>query len=199
MRLKRRPSAYQPAIPRLNRFSADEYVLAQFDDPPLPHLRCRPFCRKVRLVLAEKRIEVELVEDRYWGTRFRTDAPQPRRQAAGPAHGRRLLAESQAICEYLDETPPVPADARQPSTATRCAGFAPGSTTSSTPRRRRCVERVWKRSCGRATGSRTVKAGAGRHPPPYGLYAQPAGTPPLAGWRCDDAGRFHRRRASVLP
>lgn len=25
-----------------------------------------PFCRKVRLTLAEKRIEVELVEERYW-------------------------------------------------------------------------------------------------------------------------------------
>ena len=32
----------------------------------LYHIALSPFCRKVRLVLAEKRIEVELVEDRYW-------------------------------------------------------------------------------------------------------------------------------------
>jgi glutathione S-transferase len=32
----------------------------------LYHVPLSPFCRKVRLVLAEKRIEVELVEERYW-------------------------------------------------------------------------------------------------------------------------------------
>ena len=32
----------------------------------LYHLPLSPFCRKVRLSLAEKKIEVELVEERYW-------------------------------------------------------------------------------------------------------------------------------------
>lgn len=32
----------------------------------LYHVPLSPFCRKVRLVLAEKRIEVELIEERYW-------------------------------------------------------------------------------------------------------------------------------------
>mgnify|MGYP000476469287 CR=1 FL=1 len=32
----------------------------------LYHVPLSPFCRKVRLVLAEKKIEVELVEERYW-------------------------------------------------------------------------------------------------------------------------------------
>ena len=32
----------------------------------LYHVPLSPFCRKVRLSLAEKKIEVELVEERYW-------------------------------------------------------------------------------------------------------------------------------------
>ena len=30
------------------------------------HVPLSPFCRKVRLSLAEKKVEVELVEERYW-------------------------------------------------------------------------------------------------------------------------------------
>ncbi|MGB4788057.1 MAG: glutathione S-transferase N-terminal domain-containing protein, partial [Lentibacter algarum] len=30
------------------------------------HVPLSPFCRKVRLSLAEKRIECELIEERYW-------------------------------------------------------------------------------------------------------------------------------------
>ena len=32
----------------------------------LYHVPLSPFCRKVRLSLAEKKIEVQLVEERYW-------------------------------------------------------------------------------------------------------------------------------------
>ena len=32
----------------------------------LYHFPLSPFCRKVRLTLAEKKLEVELVEERYW-------------------------------------------------------------------------------------------------------------------------------------
>ena len=74
----------------------------------LYHVALSPFCRKVRLTLAEKRIEVELVEERYW-------QPSPeflRRNPAGKVPVLRLddrvMAESQAICEYLDETVPNP-------------------------------------------------------------------------------------------
>jgi len=35
----------------------------------LYHFPLSPFSRKVRLVLAEKKIEVELVEERYWEER----------------------------------------------------------------------------------------------------------------------------------
>ena len=74
----------------------------------LYHFALSPFCRKVRLVLAEKRIGVEVVEKRD-GER---GADFLRRPPAGKvpvlkADGR-TMAESQAICEYLDEMHPEP-------------------------------------------------------------------------------------------
>jgi glutathione S-transferase len=75
----------------------------------LYHFPLSPFCRKVRLTLAEKRLEVELVEERYW-------EPSPdflRRNPAGKVPilkvENRVLSESQAICEWLEETVPQPA------------------------------------------------------------------------------------------
>lgn len=74
----------------------------------LYHVPLSPFCRKVRLVLAEKKIEVELVEERYW----EQDADFMRRNAAGKVPvlrmGGKTLSESQAICEYLEEIEPNP-------------------------------------------------------------------------------------------
>ncbi|MBN2907405.1 MAG: glutathione S-transferase family protein [Rhodobacteraceae bacterium] len=74
----------------------------------LYHVPLSPFCRKVRLVLAEKKIEVELVEERYW----MRDADFMRRNPAGKVPVLRMdgrtLSESQAICEYLEETVPEP-------------------------------------------------------------------------------------------
>ena len=73
------------------------------------HFALSPFCRKVRLVLAEKRIEVELIEERYWeqGQEFL------RRNPAGKVPvlrmGNRVMSESQAIVEFLEETVPDPA------------------------------------------------------------------------------------------
>ncbi|PPB82479.1 glutathione S-transferase [Albidovulum inexpectatum] len=74
----------------------------------LYHFPLSPFCRKVRLTLAEKRIEVELVEERYW----EQDPEFLRRNPAGKVPILRMngrnMAESQAICEYLDEIAPEP-------------------------------------------------------------------------------------------
>ncbi|WP_343080328.1 glutathione S-transferase family protein [Ostreiculturibacter nitratireducens] len=74
----------------------------------LYHVPLSPFCRKVRLTLAEKKVEVELVEERYW-----EQSPEfLRRNPAGKVPvlkiDGRVLTESQAICEYLDETVPNP-------------------------------------------------------------------------------------------
>jgi glutathione S-transferase len=73
----------------------------------LYHFALSPYCRKVRLTLAEKKLEVELVEERYW-------EPSPeflRRNPAGKVPvlkiDTRMMSESQAICEYLDESVPA--------------------------------------------------------------------------------------------
>ncbi len=94
----------------------------------LYHVPLSPFCRKVRLTLAEKKIECELVEERYWepSTDFL------RRNPAGKVPVLRMdgrnMPESQAICEYLDEQHPeprlIPADARaRYETRRLCAWF----------------------------------------------------------------------------
>ncbi len=74
----------------------------------LYHAPLSPFCRKVRLTLGEKKLEVELVEERFW-----EQTPEfMRRNPAGKVPVLRMggmtLSESQAICEYIDETVPTP-------------------------------------------------------------------------------------------
>ena len=74
----------------------------------LYHVPLSPFCRKVRLVLAEKKMDVELIEERYWeqSTEFL------RRNPAGKVpilrHEGALLTESTPICEYIEESNPEP-------------------------------------------------------------------------------------------
>jgi glutathione S-transferase len=67
-----------------------------------------PFCRKVRLSLAEKKVEVELVEERYW----EKDPDFLRRNPAGKVPVLRIdgimMSESSAICEYIEDTRPEP-------------------------------------------------------------------------------------------
>ena len=82
----------------------------------LYHVPLSPFCRKVRLVLAEKKMDVELIEERYWeqSTEFL------RRNPAGKVpilrHEGALLTESTPICEYIEdlnpEPPLIPKDAK---------------------------------------------------------------------------------------
>ncbi len=72
------------------------------------HFALSPFCRKVRLTLAEKRIEVELVEERYWERSGEFLRRNPAGKVPVLRMDGRLMAESQAICEYIDETHPEP-------------------------------------------------------------------------------------------
>lgn len=74
----------------------------------LYHVPLSPFCRKLRLVLAEKKIEVELIEERFW-------EPTPdflRRNPAGQVpilrYEGKFFTDSQATCEYLDQVVPEP-------------------------------------------------------------------------------------------
>jgi len=75
----------------------------------LYHVPLSPFCRKVRLSLAEKKIECELIEERYW-----EEHPDfLRRNPAGKVPvlkiDGRTMAESGPICEYIEEKNPEPA------------------------------------------------------------------------------------------
>lgn len=75
----------------------------------LYHVPLSPFCRKVRLCLAEKRIECELVEERYW----EADPDFLRRNPAGKVPILKIddltLSESTPICEYIEDKYPEPA------------------------------------------------------------------------------------------
>jgi len=72
------------------------------------HVPLSPYCRKVRLVLAEKKIEVDLVEERYW----EQDADFLRRNPAGKVPVLKMdglmMSESTPICEYIEEKYPTP-------------------------------------------------------------------------------------------
>ncbi|MEM9797690.1 MAG: glutathione S-transferase family protein [Pseudomonadota bacterium] len=75
----------------------------------LYHFALSPFCRKVRLTLAEKKLDVELVDEKYW----EQSSEFLRRNPAGKVPVLRIdgqtLSDSTAICEYLEETVAEPA------------------------------------------------------------------------------------------
>lgn len=72
------------------------------------HVPLSPFCRKVRLSLAEKRIEVELIEERYWEDKAELLRRNPAGKLPVLQMDGRTLADSVAICEYLEEKHPSP-------------------------------------------------------------------------------------------
>jgi len=74
----------------------------------LYHVPLSPFCRKVRLVLAEKKIEVELIEERYWERRADFLKMNPAGMVPVLKADGLTLMESTAICEYLEEVHPSP-------------------------------------------------------------------------------------------
>jgi len=74
----------------------------------LYHIPLSPFCRKVRLVLAEKKIEVELIEERTWEKRKDFIQMNPAGMVPVLKADGLVLADSTAICEYLEEKHPEP-------------------------------------------------------------------------------------------
>ena len=75
----------------------------------LYHLPLCPFSRKLRLVLGEKKLEVELIEEKVWERRL--DFLRLNPAGAVPVLVERdghVLCDSNAIFEYLEETGPDP-------------------------------------------------------------------------------------------
>ncbi len=75
----------------------------------LYHAPLSPFCRKVRLVLAEKRLPFTLKDERYWEAGTELLRMNPAGKVPILRYEGRFLSESQAICEFLDEVHPAPA------------------------------------------------------------------------------------------
>lgn len=81
----------------------------------LYHLPLSPHCRKIRLILAEKRVQAELVEERPWDKRLDFLRLNPAGQVPVLiTDSGKTLSGSNAIAEYLEETiaqpPLLPAD-----------------------------------------------------------------------------------------
>jgi len=74
----------------------------------LHHLALSPFCRKVRLVLAEKKLEVELIDEPVWEKNLDFLRFSPSGKVPLLKEGSAVFTESTPICEYLDESYPIP-------------------------------------------------------------------------------------------
>ncbi len=75
----------------------------------LYHLPLSPFCRKIRLVLAEKKLEVDLIEELVWEGRLDFLRLNPAAKVPVLIIGDLVLSDSTAIFEYLEEVYPFPA------------------------------------------------------------------------------------------
>ncbi|MGG7566869.1 glutathione S-transferase family protein [Rhodovulum sp. DZ06] len=73
----------------------------------LHHIPLSPFCRKVRLVLAEKKVEVGLVEETPWAREYDFLRLNPAgRVPVFVDDGGTVVSDSAAIIEYLEDTRP---------------------------------------------------------------------------------------------
>jgi glutathione S-transferase len=75
----------------------------------LYHLLLCPFSRKVRIVLAEKKLAFEMVVEKVWEPRSEFLALNPANDVPVLVEPNgAVIADSTAICEYLDEVQPDP-------------------------------------------------------------------------------------------
>ena len=74
----------------------------------LYHFPLSPFCRKIRLVLGEKKVEVELIEERFWERRLQFLNINHAGAVPVFVENETIISDSFAIFEYLEETHPEP-------------------------------------------------------------------------------------------
>lgn len=74
----------------------------------LYHYPLSPFCRKLRLVLAEKKIEVSLIEEKFWERRPEFLMLNPAGKVPVLRGSGLILSDSQATSEYLEAIHPEP-------------------------------------------------------------------------------------------
>jgi len=127
------------------------------------HSPLSPFCRKVRLSLAEKRLEVELVEERYWERNEKFLKRNPAGKVPVLELGDLTLTESGAICEYLEDLCPepslMPSDPGQRYEARRIASWF-DDTFHKEVTSKLLYERVYNKLSGRGhPDSGNVKSG----------------------------------------
>ncbi|MFN3615948.1 MAG: glutathione S-transferase family protein [Rubrimonas sp.] len=96
----------------------------------LYHLPLCPRSRKIRLVLGEKRLEAELIEERTWDRRLDFLRLNPAGDVPVLVGEGIALADSAAIFEYLEETGPeprlLPSDPVERAEARRLVGWFDG-------------------------------------------------------------------------
>ena len=74
----------------------------------LLHFPLGPFSRKVRIVLREKELDAALEATEPWQCGDDLGALNPAREVPVLLDDERVIADSGAICEYLEETRPEP-------------------------------------------------------------------------------------------
>jgi glutathione S-transferase len=93
----------------------------------LYHQPLSPFCRKIRLVLAEKKLDVELIEEKHWERRMDYLRQNPSGKVPMLKTDGLTLSDSVAIFEYLEEkhpSPPLlPSSAADKAEARRLSAF----------------------------------------------------------------------------
>ena len=70
----------------------------------LYHFSLSPFCRKIRLVLGEKGVEAELIEEKFWERRLQFLNINHAGAVPVLVENEIILSDSLAIFEYLEET-----------------------------------------------------------------------------------------------
>ena len=131
----------------------------------LYHHPLSPACRKIRLVLGEKRLEAELIEERVWERRLDFLRLNPAGEVPVLVEqGGRALADAAAIAEYLEETGPephlLPVDPLERAEARRLVGWFDGKFDVEVTQAL-LIERAMKRIMRAGTpDSARIKAGA---------------------------------------